>query len=860
VRAALLATIVTVVLAALPGASNATPVCAGADYGSPPPCPRVFPEPEASTGFVQFGPDLTGRSEFYDGTRELQSLYPDYVKITTLRDVLNDPNAVSIGIDGKPPWDPADTKDGLPFYLVEVTDFRVPDKDKVRVLYTAVHSAEPCGREAFVRIPEDLALDARSGATIDNAELPGLPKQSTTVANLLRHEIIYILYNSPDGWRSGDTDLPQMLAEQSTDGSRPPAQSQYGGPRFTYSEENGRGVNTNRMSPAVGWNFRQPPPFAAPGQNPVMTDPEGIATSEFVRKLMDERGGRPLEGNMDIHGTVPGAQVFSADAVAAPRQDQLSNEQVLRMSAAINKSLDDKFLGVDVAGLLNDTSPTPYLQWTSTGTSFDTIDYATSGDQLRWLSDTGSVSGFIEANCIPGANGAWLGPAHQVFIDATRQAIRVFSAQTYFEQTEKTGFDPLGTVGYENNPVVLTDKHNASPPPADFPSNPYFPHGFTQAPFAASAMDTFKLYQGYTSKPFKKLSARDVLDAGTLDAVDTLVLANHAIVPGAKVDEPRYYARLLDFVKGGGNLVLTDGALSALAGMGVVAPAAIIHGTSYVGYVDVQDREDPMTKGLSKVMRQTYDPVALGYEIRIERDGHWRGQPESGTRNMAPIWMVRRADWEKAGGKTIATSDPLSNATAVPDEGTATDKTSVGTLKIGSGRIVILGALLPDPTDSYPHWFGLDGTAMTSFGHHLFQKAVTWARGTGGCADTLAPTSTITAITRGRTTVRIRGTAIDHGCGVNGSLARKRVTRVWVSIARRLAHGRCRYVAARGLGPAMPCTRPRYVRARGTSSWSLTLHRPLPAGRYVVSTRAIDKAGNTERRGNRARFTIAART
>jgi hypothetical protein len=108
--------------------------------------------------------------------------------------------------------------------------------------------------------------------------------------------------------------------------------------------------------------------------------------------------------------------------------------------------------------------------------------------------------------------------------------------------------------------------------------------------------------------------------------------------------------------------------------------------------------------------------------------------------------MVDRAAWEKAGGKTVATSDPLSNAAATTDEGTATDKVSVGTLARGKGRIVFIGALLPDPTDQYPHWFGLNGYAPTALGHHLFQKAVTWSGGADGIVAPLPPATGATAL------------------------------------------------------------------------------------------------------------------
>jgi hypothetical protein len=646
-----------------------------------------------------------------------------------------------VGIDGRPPWDPGDSGDGLPIYVVEVTDFRVPDTNKVFSLFTAVHSAEPCGREAYVRTPEDLAIAAQGGASWDNGDLPGRPKTSIKAGDLLKREKLIFLYNSPDGWRSGDQDPPNMLAEQQSN-SRPPAQSQYGGPRFTYSEENGRGLNTNRMAPAIGWNFRQQPPYPPPGQNPVMTEPEGIATWNYVNLVMRQRGGRPLEGSLDIHGTVPTAQVFSADSVADPRQNALSLEQVQRMSASMNKSLNDLAGGVDVAGTLNSNAPTAYAQWTSTGTSFDTINYATSGDQMTWLSQLGTVSALIENNCLPGVNSAYTPATHKVFIDSARAAIRTFTVQTLVGQGEHPRLDTEGTVGYVFNPRRLTNLDNPSPPPLDFPNNPYFPHGFTQVPYAASSMQMFRDYSTFATRPLVPVNPGQVATGEALDHLDTLVVANTALpsdATGASVTPQRYYANLRHFVEAGGNLVLTDRAVEALREMNLVGADAIKAGTAYVGYIDVQDHNSELTKGRNSLEHQTYDPISLGYQIRIERDGHWRGQPESGSHNMAPIWMIDRSAWEKAGGKTIATSDPLNNPTATTDEGTATDKVALGTLILGKGRIVFIGALLPDPTDQYPHWFGLDGYAPTALGHHLFQKAITWSRGAAGVVGPVPP-------------------------------------------------------------------------------------------------------------------------
>ena len=59
----------------------------------------------------------------------------------------------------------------------------------------------------------------------------------------------------------------------------------------------------------------------------------------------------------------------------------------------------------------------------------------------------------------------------------------------------------------------------------------------------------------------------------------------------------------------------------------------------------------------------------------------------------SPAWWVSQTAWEAAGGRTAGT--------------TGTSKTSLGELPVGSGRIRILGSLLPDPSGDAAHPFGV---------------------------------------------------------------------------------------------------------------------------------------------------------
>ena len=65
------------------------------------------------------------------------------------------------------------------------------------------------------------ALELASGG-LGQGQQEKTKKPSPAVAELLKKEKIFFVMNSPDGWRSGDQDAPNMLAEQQSN-SRPPA-------------------------------------------------------------------------------------------------------------------------------------------------------------------------------------------------------------------------------------------------------------------------------------------------------------------------------------------------------------------------------------------------------------------------------------------------------------------------------------------------------------------------------------------------------------------------------------------------------------------------------------------------------------
>jgi hypothetical protein len=178
-------------------------------------------------------------------------------------------------------------------------------------------------------------------------------------------------------------------------------------------------------------------------------------------------------------------------------------------------------------------------------------------------------------------------------------------------------------------------------------------------------------------------------------------------------------SKLRSFVEGGGNLVLTDGALRNLAHMGVVPRSAISTFSVYAGYIgftrdgSTDTYDDPLAANVNQPgaaegdghRHQTYEPVPIGYAIQNE---------DGGDASTSPVWAVDQTAWENAGGRTVGTTTP--------------DQVTLGELRLGKGSIRVIGALLPMPTEQYYHPFGLANYALTYTGYQVLQNTLQWTR------------------------------------------------------------------------------------------------------------------------------------
>ena len=675
---------------------------------------RVFLEPTQSVDYIQW------ESEFVPGMKLMEKLYPRYFDFFSVDEALKDKRAVSLGMDGKPAWSKDDTKDGLPFNVAVVTDESVPDRKKEYVFLTNGHAAEPCGREGDLRFLEDL-LRWRTedpGHKLNDATGLTGKKHEITVEDLLKRTKIYAVDTVPDAWFAGD---------------------RVNGGHTNWSNYS-NGFNTNRLAFHDGWVFPDNPTLFKNGYT-TLTQPESAVVKYFERVRREELNGRPFAAAADMHGPLPTGAVLlheqntPADKLVrihdfAERIEQKMEETlgeyitpqgVEAYETAMDAGGDVRDQGLKAhtqyVGPVSEKAAYLTLEWADYATIWEHLDYTVTGTWGGWAAADGGLGAdsiSYEVNCASYApfNGA----AQQVFVDNMRAIIETTVVHAAFINERFKKRDLGGRLGFYESGERITDKDGNPTPPPTTPRNPVY--GMVkQRPYDVSNTDYFRDLGKIVSSPIE-----EVRNLAELDGLDTFVVADTTTGPTGK---------LKSFVKGGGTLVLTDSALRMAPDLIDVSPKAVDKGYAYVGYSDLV-RPHPWTEGLYDRARQTFDPVGLGYPLLMERDQYWPcgtgqgGQSDcenSPTLNSAPIWSISRAEWEEAGGVTVGTVDPPGSR-KLGAEGQGTSKTSIGELKLGKGRVVIFGALLPQASEDYDHWFGVNPYTVTIVGQELLLSAL----------------------------------------------------------------------------------------------------------------------------------------
>lgn len=267
-----------------------------------------------------------------------------------------------------------------------------------------------------------------------------------------------------------------------------------------------------------------------------------------------------------------------------------------------------------------------------------------------------------------------------------------------------------------------------------------------QAPFSASSMDFFTDLNDYITDPARQIEAVSVdeivADPATLDRFDSLVVVNK-IGTRTFVSDPfnglghspatadDYFAALRGYTERGGNLVLTDAALTALEQMGVVPDGAVRSGlasTTTRGQAASYDFRVPGRGNVCNADPLTVRvclPGTAGGDTRVAVEPTPLGYPPDGRLDnelaaRMTQWWVQRDAWQNGCGKPTLTE--CTSAQLVGGQ------TGIGERHLGQGTIRIVGAMFPDPsyTPGGPRdmRFGVSSYALTFSAWQVFLNLV----------------------------------------------------------------------------------------------------------------------------------------
>lgn len=536
---------------------------------------RVFGEAENTVSFVQHD-----SGEFVAGIQALAEEFPRYIRVRTFSDILGK-ETLSAG--------------GREIWMIEVTDFQAPKRDKVPVVASlSVHGPERAGLEGGVRYAEDLARwakddpqhELRNGTDRDSIGMP--------VSEVLQRVHLYMSNINPDGWARGD--------------------AANGG---VFQRGNGNGVDLNREFPTKGWT--------AVDHTPV-SEPESKAWVRITEDLS------PVT-SADLHGELTSANDAYADIMLPAGQwDPLEQEKHDRLARHMSSNIARYFEqeGIDYEAITGAAGIKP----AEYATGYDVVGYDDSGFMGDYFSEQlGAVDVDVEhffSHVVP--NSTWVVPHEDAHIAAVRAEIETIMVEALVQKDISVSLD-LGKVGYLFDPKVVTSK--------DGYGGPEPPKGVEPKPYSATRMRYFTDLQRHATRDLVRFDSAE-LGKGELHILDTFVVAGRPFPrepDGGKPSKHRIVASLEGFVRNGGNLILTDQALKLLPRFGIVPREAVTKDIHNAGHIDIENFEDPYLRKVHHTASQTYYEVPLGYSV---------------DQDSSPHYSVARGAWEDAGGKSLA--------------------------------------------------------------------------------------------------------------------------------------------------------------------------------------------------------------
>ena len=172
----------------------------------------------------------------------------------------------------------------------------------------------------------------------------------------------------------------------------------------------------------------------------------------------------------------------------------------------------------------------------------------------------------------------------------------------------------------------------------------------------------------------------------------------------ADVDEAKVQI-VMDWVRNGGNLVLTDAALNFFD-MAGITDGAVQRELGYMGGIRMDLGHEMLNKVRGGV-KQTYEPTPLGY----------------GTTGASPNWGIAPAAFNAIEGSSVAGLVCPGSALGQNCNGR---NVALGYVDLGEGRIQFMGSLLPDPTEEFYHPYGLDDYATTYSANQIARNMLGW--------------------------------------------------------------------------------------------------------------------------------------
>jgi hypothetical protein len=597
---------------------------------------RIFPEAENTASFVQHD-----NGEYLSGIQALERDFPRFVKVTSFSDVLG---RETLSYGGRDIW------------LVEITDFSVPEEDKIPVAVSlSVHGPERAGLEGGVRYMEDLARwladepdhQLRNGTNKDSIGRP--------VSEVFEKVHLYLADINPDGWSRGD--------------------AQNGG---VFMRGNDNGIDLNREFPTMGWSY---PPYTA------LSEPESKAWSRIMHRI------DPVV-TADLHGELTSAQNAFADMMyPAGEWNPLEQKREERLARHMKSNVERYFENDDINA--GEVSGNAGMKPAEFATGYDVVGYDAAGFMGDWYTqEFGAVDMDVEhflSHMVP--NSTWVQALEDAHIASVRGEIEAMVVEALVTRRVRVRL-PWRRTGYvrDRRVVKLSDGYGG----------PKLPEGIRPKAYRVTRMKYFRDVARFTPNGLRAVGPRRIAGAG-LRGLRTLIIAD-APFGGKLQGRPkakRRAARALErFVRHGGNLVLTDKAIKLLAPMGIVRKKAVKRRYYNAGHINIDDFADPYTKKVHTTASQTYYEVPLGFSI---------------DEDASPHWIVLQKPWRKAGGRMIAHIEE-------------TNHVGVGRLKFGRGTIGIFGAVLPQPTEKFDHFYGLTNYALSVAGGQILNNMVTYRR------------------------------------------------------------------------------------------------------------------------------------